>query len=144
MAGKGDKPTQGVSSKPTQVTSLTRVYKDDVLSRMDGRCLTVKVLRERYATLLSDLGGGDELPYQFRSLLQRFVCLESWIEGQEERLAQGEKIDLGQWLAGINAYVPLLRMMGLKRQAKSVATLQDMLKRAQAYRHTNGKAPNDE
>ena len=96
------------------------------LDRLDGRTSAARALRQRLAELESDLGG--ELSYQQGSLARRVIWLESWLETQEAKAADGEDVQIGQQVQAINSLIGLYRILGIARQARDVPTLQQYLK----------------
>lgn len=102
---------------------LDATYEPSFLDELDGRCKVAKLIRGRFVALVSDQGGLTNLSYQRQSLCWRFLHLESWIEGQEQALAEGKKVDAARYLAALNSYVGLLARLGLERRAKPVQSL---------------------
>lgn len=110
--------------KSEKGTRLPARFKKDTLSELDGRVRAVRELKERWRQLASDLGGESALSYQRRSLMWRFVCLESWIEDQERRMIQGQTVDESKWLTALNGFVGLLSRIGLERRARPVSPIE--------------------
>jgi hypothetical protein len=95
------------------------------LDRLDGRTQAARILRQRLAELQSDLGG--DLSYQQASLTKRCIWLESWIETQEAKAAEGEDVSIGQQVQALNSLLGLYRTLGLERKAREVPDLASYL-----------------
>jgi hypothetical protein len=120
MAGK---PGQR-SRKATEVPAK---YATDFLTTLDGRVRVARTLRERLASILTDLGGADALSHAQRSLAKRAVHVEGLLEGIEAKLATGEVVDVMPYLAAINTLMGLFTRLGLKRVARDVSPLRELL-----------------
>lgn len=118
MAGK---PGQ----KSTKVLVPPKNYRQTRIEQLDGRYRLVKALKRREEQLAADLGG--DLSYQKRSLVCRFVCLESWIEQQEQKLISGKPINETLWLSAMNCFTGIIGRLGLERQARPIKSLQEVL-----------------
>lgn len=97
------------------------------LEHMDQRTVAARELRQRLNAITDDLGGADQLSYARRSLVRRAVWLESWLETQEAKAAQGEDVDIGRQTQALNALLGLYKTIGLERRAKEVPSLHDYL-----------------
>lgn len=102
-------------------------FRPKFLDTLDGRTQTAKVLRQRLADLVSDLGGESRLSYAKRSLCRRAIWLEAWIETQEASAAEGEDVAIGQQVQAVNALIGILKTLGLDREAAEVPTLTEYL-----------------
>ena len=109
--------------QPTKRTSVPVRYQKDGVSHLDGRYGAVKAVKARWSELAADLGGLSELSYQKRSLLWRFVFLESWIEDQERRMILGQAVDEGKWLTSLSSFTGLLARIGLERKARLISPI---------------------
>lgn len=116
------------SNANAKLKDLPERYRQDWLESMDGRLGTVKVIKERLATLCDDLGGVESMSYQRRSLAKRVVWLEAMIEQHEAAMARGEDVDAGKWTQGINSLMGLLKTLGLDRVAADVPSIQSWIK----------------
>ncbi|OLO10633.1 hypothetical protein BTW10_13075 [Chromohalobacter japonicus] len=94
---------------------------------LDGRTGIAQMMRERYASMTSDLGGPENLSYAQRSLVERALWLEFWLQRQEVELAKGESFDVGKWVQAANGLQGILTKLGLERKAKDVPNLSDYL-----------------
>lgn len=90
------------------------------LESLDGRTRAVQRVRDLLAGIEVDLGGTERLTLGQRQLVQRAAVLGALIEDCEARWAAGEAIDIGDYLAAINAQRRVLATLGLKRIAHDV------------------------
>ncbi|MGP5563691.1 hypothetical protein [Vreelandella alkaliphila] len=97
------------------------------LSQLDGRRGVTQELRQRYTAMTNDLGGAERLSYAQRSLVERALWLEYWLQTQEVELAEGKAFDVGRWTQAANSLQGILSKLGLERKAKDVPNLQDYL-----------------
>ena len=112
--------------------TLPAEFRPRFLDALDGRTQTAKVLRQRLTEIQGDLGGEGSLSYAKRSLARRAVWLESWIETQEVKAADGDEIAIGQQVQAVNSLIGLLKTLGLERKAKDVPSLQQYLAQREA------------
>lgn len=113
-------------------TEVSDKYSADFLSTLDGRYRDAKTLRDRLGALMSDLGGPTALSYQEMSLVKRCVHLERLLERKELTLAQGGTVDDQTYFSGITTLASLFSKLGLKRRAKVVGTLAELLSQPKA------------
>jgi len=102
------------------------------LDKLDGRTGVAQVMRQRYQAFTDDLGGADRLTYSQRSLVERALWLEYYLQQQEQLLATGQEFDVARWTQSVNALQGLLSKLGLERRAKDVPNLADYIKRKEA------------
>jgi len=107
--------------------TLPAEFRPRFLDTLDGRTQTAKVLRQRLAEIQDDIGGEDSLSYAKRSLARRAVWLESWIETQECKAADGEEVAIGQQVQAVNSLIGLYRTLGLERVARDIPSLRDYM-----------------
>jgi hypothetical protein len=99
------------------------------LNDLDGRTAAARRVRELIADLESDLGGGSNLTRAQAQLVQRAAVLGALIENAEATWAAGGHIDIGEYLAGINAQRRVLATLGLERRMRDVTpNLSDYLR----------------
>ena len=108
-------------------TQIAERYTPGFLDDLDGRCKVARELRSRWTALAAAQGGASELSYMRRSLVNRFIHLEAWLELQEAALANGQKIDETRYFAALNCFTGLLNKLGLERRSKSIQNLQSYL-----------------
>ena len=126
MSGK---PGQ-LSDKPA-VPPADALPGDDLAALLDGRCRWVKAGRARELERMTDLGGPNQLSAAARSLIRRLINVELWIEAAEARILGGGRADdvelVSLWLQAVKVHAALSVRLGLKRRAKDVPTLQEVL-----------------
>ena len=106
-------------------------YSANWLQSLDGRTAVAQEMRQRYRSYTDDLGGDDGLSYAQRSLVQRALWLEFWLQQQEQTLATGGEFDAGKWTQAANSLQGIMAKLGLHRTAKDVPDLASYLARKQ-------------
>jgi hypothetical protein len=119
-----------VVGKSTKPQTLPRKYKPGFLKKLDKRTRVARLVSAAQDHLHDSLGG--DLSYQERSLCERIVHLEALIRTDEAAMREGEKVDVGSYRQNINALVGLYRTVGIKRRAKAVKALHEVLAAAAA------------
>tara|TARA_Y100000780_G_scaffold232359_1_gene262995 strand:+ start:3145 stop:3501 length:357 start_codon:yes stop_codon:yes gene_type:complete len=104
-------------------------YRADWLSTLDGRTAIAQVMRERWQSMTDDLGGASQLSYAQRSLAERALWLEYWMQQQEQALAGGGEFDVGKWTQAANSLQGILAKLGLQRVARDVPDLAEYLQK---------------
>lgn len=107
--------------------SVPASYMPGWLHALDNRSSIAITMRDRYAAFTSDLGGAESLSYAQRSLVERALWLEFWLQQQEVELAQGEAFDVGKWVQASNSLQGILTKLGLERKARDVPDLNTFL-----------------
>lgn len=95
-------------------------YAPGWLTELDRRSAVAQTLQLRYDALTADLGGVESLSYQQRSLVERALWLEYWLQQQEVELANGGEFDAGKWTQACNALQGIYSKLGLQRVAHDV------------------------
>lgn len=108
----------------TKATKVPEKYDPRFLQTMDRRLRLPRILRQSKDALLADLGG--EVSFQENVLVDRIVHLMGLVTEKEMALANGEKLDVSEYLNCINCLSGLLTKVGLKRRAKTLS-LKDYL-----------------
>ena len=103
-------------------------YSPGCLMDLDGRTAVAQIMRDRWQSLTDDLGGLDALSYAQRSLAERALWLEYWMQQQEQALATGAEFDVGKWTQAANSLQGILSKLGLHRQARDVPDLGTFIK----------------
>lgn len=105
-------------------------YESGYLDRLDGRTALAAEMRARWKELTDDLGGADRLSYAKRSLCERALWLEHWMQVQERALVEGrpEDFDSGKWVHAANALQGIWAKLGLDRVARDVTDLHEYMK----------------
>jgi hypothetical protein len=110
-----------------KLTSIPERYRPDFVELLDGRTLIAQAIRGRIENIETDMGGSDRLSHARRSLVRRVVWLEAIIEHAEQRLANGESIDLGTHTQAINSLLGLYRTLGLERRTRPAKSLHEVM-----------------
>jgi len=110
-----------------KATDVSEAFNADFMDELDGRVRLARTLRDRMRSLTSDLGGAEHLSYQERSLCKRIVHMERLIEKKEHALAQDGQVDEHLYFSCVNALSGLLSKIGLKRRARPVRSLAEVL-----------------
>lgn len=118
----------------TKTTQVPEQYSVGFLSNLDGRTAIAQTLLHRYKALTDDLGGSTRLSYAQRSLCERALFLEFWLQQQEGQLAAGQTFDAAKWVQGANSLQGIFAKLGLHRVAHDVEDLATYLAKV------NGKA----
>lgn len=95
-------------------------YTPGFMQQLDARTAVAQTLQLRYDALTADLGGVESLSYQQRSLVERALWLEYWLQQQEVELANGGEFDAGKWTQACNALQGIYSKLGLQRVAHDV------------------------
>jgi hypothetical protein len=97
----------------------------DWLDLMDQRPKSMRVLRERVATLENDLSGGEptKLSWFQKRLALHAVWLDCVLERLEADLVRGAPLDVAKWAALTGTLSRIARVLGVERQAKDVTLL---------------------
>lgn len=109
------------------LASIPERYSPDFMDRLDKRTVLGKAVRERYQSIMTDLGGEEALSSIKRSLVRRFTWFEAMIEGFECRVAAGEDIDIGQWTQLTNSWLGIARQLGLERRQRPAKRLHEVM-----------------
>ena|SRR6266576_3732540 len=109
----------GVSHKPQ---SIGESYTPGFLTKLDQRTELCRMLRERFDSIASDLGGVDQLSRIKSSLLERFLWLEAVLGKIETTLGLLEDPKtasalLGTWIQACNSLMGIAKVLGVERQA---------------------------
>lgn len=102
---------------------------DSFLNDLDLRFRPGQQLRRRYRALIAAIGGLDAASPQQDSVIRRIVHLEALLEETElARLSNKPPVlEVGAYLQAINTLTGLFRLLGLKRMAKPIPSLQEYL-----------------
>jgi hypothetical protein len=119
-----------MARKPRQklLTSVPTKFDPDFIDRLSKRYSLARVVQDRRAALEAHCGG--DLSYVQRSLVKRLVWLELLTETYEQRVANGEEVDVGALTQLNNTLKGLYKDVGLKRTARPVRSLRDVMQGA--------------
>lgn len=104
-------------------------YSAGFIDALDARTSIAQEMRQRYAEVVSDLGGEAVIGYVKRGIIERYLWAEYWLRTQERQLAEGKDIDIGRYVQASNNIIALSNRLGLERQAREVS-LSDFLGKA--------------
>lgn len=90
------------------------------LADIDRRTAAFRNSQALLADILADLGGAANASAGQRELAQRAAVLSALIGHAEAKWLLGEAIDLGSYLASVNAYRRVLATLGLERRARNI------------------------
>jgi len=99
------------------------------LATLDGRTLASRRAHALIEAIENDLGGGGRLSEGARQLVQRAAVLGTFIENCEVRWLAGEQVELGDYLASVNAQRRVLATIGIERRPREVESLAEYLQR---------------
>jgi hypothetical protein len=105
--------------------SLSNKFTPRFWEDSDNRIGVVKLIRRRFELLKAHAGGHESM--QRDLLCQRCAFVSVILETKEVKAAEGEDLDLGSYIQGINCLVGLLRALGLEKRIKSAGDLKAYL-----------------
>lgn len=105
---------------PTHNTEGVAKLRLATLDSLDGRTKAARLARALVDNIESDLGGADCLSAGERQLAQRAGVLAAMLESQEAAWLAGDKFNLTDYLASINAQRRVLESLGLQRRSRDV------------------------
>jgi hypothetical protein len=103
-----------------------------LLPGVDGRSVAMRRYKEVFAALISDMGGDPSAAKEI--IARRSATLAVWCEQAESDMANGLKIDIGEFTTATNALRRLLADIGLERKARDITPTLD------SYLRGKGKA----
>jgi hypothetical protein len=112
------------------LTVLPDHYRADFVKRLDKRSKVARAVLGRIAQLEQDAGGAESLSTVRRSLIRHAAWLDAVVESHELRLAEGQKVDMGQYTQALNSLIGLYRLLGLERKARKTQTLREVMQEA--------------
>lgn len=110
------------------LTTLPDHYRADFLKGIDKRSKVARAVLGRIAQLEDDAGGAEALSSVRRSLIRHAAWLDAVVETHELRLAEGQKVDMGQYTQALNSLLGLYRLVGLERKARKTQTLREVMR----------------
>lgn len=90
------------------------------LADLDSRTRAARQANALVAAIEDDLGGAERLSIAERQIAQRAAVLGAVLEGIEVEWLAGKTVDVGAYLAGINAQRRCLESLGLRRRPRDV------------------------
>jgi len=87
------------------------------IATIDNRTLLARALRQRFESIVNDLGGEGALSTIKLSLVERFVWLEAVLVKTEDgfKSTEADAKTLAVWIQASNAYHGLAKTLGLER-----------------------------
>lgn len=118
-----------MAGKPLAVDPMTMRPTPDLPERVDGRGLAARAFRRGLAELHVDLGGAEHLSWAERALCRRATAFELWLGSIDARAQRGEDVTayLPHYAQVTNSLLGVLRTLGIKRRAKPVQTLAEIM-----------------
>jgi hypothetical protein len=117
-------------SKKAQGTEAALSAADRVMLRecRDPTTPLGRIVEDRIANLVKDLGGADESSYVLISEVRDFVALDLIMEHWRAKLTEGESVSASTLCQVVNTKLGLARLLGLVRRPKRVrGTLHDLM-----------------
>lgn len=111
-----------VKSEMAKRRVLPDRFEAGFLRELDKRTELYQQLNSNFETIMQDMGGAD-VSHTMRSLVERFVFLEAAIRSWELQIVTkpSEANDLiGRWVQAVNALQGLAKLIGLKRELKTI------------------------
>ncbi|SLN09974.1 hypothetical protein ROJ8625_00134 [Roseivivax jejudonensis] len=109
--------------------SVPEKFRPGYIGEMDRRTKLGAIMQARWQEVTEDLGGPDRLSYAQRSLIERALWLEYWLQAQEASLGEGriQDFDPGQWVQAANSLQGIFSRLGLERRSRDVKDITDYL-----------------
>jgi hypothetical protein len=108
------------------LTALPSKFDPNFIDRMDARFALAGIVRSRRAELEAHCGG-DPSPIE-RRLIRRTIWLELLTEGLEQKIANGEEVDVGAITQLGNTLKGYYKDLGYKSKLRTVGgTLRDIM-----------------
>ena len=115
-------------AKQKMLTSLpTRRFDPDFINRLSRRYSLARIVLDRRDALETHLGGSERLSYVQRSLVKRVIWLELLTERYEQKVANGEEVDVGAISQLGNTLKGFYKDLGVSPTAKPVRKLRDII-----------------
>ncbi len=116
--GKGTRKNE--QHKPT---TLPAKFKAGFLAELDKRTELAKALRANYESIVTDIGGPEDVGHVKSAMVERFVWLEAVLQTLENEMASGASDKagvLGKWIQATNSLTGLARLLGIERKARVI------------------------
>lgn len=108
------------------LASVPTRFDPDFAERLSKRYSLTRIVQERREALEAHWGGSD-LSYVQRALVKRVVWLELITETYEQRVANGEQIDVGALTQLNNTLKGYYKEIGIRPTARPLRTLRDVM-----------------
>lgn len=108
-------------------------FEPGFIARLDQRTELARALRDRWEAIADDLGGPDELSTIKAGLVERYVWLESVLQGVEHQLAQAQLDDdeesaaetqallISRWIQATNSLLGIGKVLGIERKPRTAS-----------------------
>lgn len=107
-------------------TTLPKKFSEGALSRADRRGTAVRYVREGAQQILEDRGGADHASLLMRRAAHRVMHLDQLIASQELRMAQGQPVEVNEYLASCATWLRYAQAIGLTRTARRATLAQEL------------------
>src|SRR5262249_42684896 len=123
----------GVFTPQSIRNSRSRVTNHNaLLPGVDGRSAQARRFRDIITAIAIDQGGVDRLSEARLQLVRRFAAAAVLAEALEAKLANGERIDIGEHAQLCSTLVRVAQRIGINRVAKEIGpTVMDLLREGQ-------------
>jgi hypothetical protein len=112
---------------PTQRSRVSNG--NEILPGVDQRSPTARRYRDLVSQIAADQGGLDQLSESRLQMIRRFAGASALAEAVEARIANGEKVDVGEYSQLASTLVRIASRLGIDRIARDVTpTLSDILR----------------
>ena len=111
--------------KQKLLTTVPQKFDPDFIERLDSRCNIAAIVHERRAALEAHCG--STVSYVQGSLVKRCIWLELICESYEQKLVNGEPVDVGALTQLNNSLKGLYKDLGLQPTAKPVRRLRELI-----------------
>jgi hypothetical protein len=105
------------------LTSVPSRFDPNFIDRLSRRYALARIVVDRRGELENHLGGAENLSYVQRSMVKRLLWLELLTEQYEQKVANGEEVDVGALTQLNNTLKGLYKDLGLERKVKKVRDL---------------------
>ncbi len=107
----------------------SRAFKARLLTcdALDGRTFARRHFLAVVRGISEDLGGVDVLTTVQRNLIEAFAGVAVHVTNLNAHLLKGEKVDILAHAAAINALVKVASRLGMRRVAREIQTLHDIM-----------------
>ena len=99
-----------------------------LLPDIDGRSKAARRFKDVAFAIVEDMGGEDCVSEGQRQLIRRAAGLSVVLEQREAALVNGDDIDSEEWVRLTNVLVRVLSVLGLRRRARKIPSLREILR----------------
>lgn len=113
--------------KSSKAVTLLRRQRPAGLRAYDGRSAVYRELRADYVAVADQRGGEGQLSPVERMLVEALVFANAWRRRIEEQAMKARTLDVARYVALVDRVHGISKTIGLKRAAKPVASLQQLM-----------------